>query len=115
MKRTLTCIICPRGCTLTADVNGTTATVTGHACPRGEQYAVNECTNPMRTVTSTVRVANRPDTMVSVKTVQPIPKDKMTEVMARIRETTVTAPIDLGDIIIKDVYGTVVVATSIVL
>lgn len=115
MKRTLTCIICPRGCTLTADVSGAAVTVEGHACPRGEQYAVNECISPVRTVTSTVRVANRPDTMVSVKTAQPIPKDKMTEVMARIRETAVTAPVEIGDIIIKDVYGTIVVATSTVL
>lgn len=114
MNRTLTCIICPRGCTLEATIDGEAVTVKGHACPRGEQYAANECTNPVRTVTSTVRVSNRPDTMVSVKTVQPIPKGKMADVMARIRATAVEAPVQIGDSILEDVYGTSVVATGVV-
>ena len=54
--------------------------VVGNSCPKGQEYAVNECTNPVRTVTSTVRVSNREDTMVSVKTAAPVPKEKMMEV-----------------------------------
>ena len=57
MKRNLTCIICPRGCALTAEITESGVTVTGNACPKGEEYAINECTNPVRTVTATVRVA----------------------------------------------------------
>ena len=56
MERTLTCIVCPIGCTLTAETDGKTVSdVRGNACPRGKIYAENECINPQRTVTSTVR------------------------------------------------------------
>lgn len=40
MKKVITCIVCPRGCTMTADIQGQTITVTGNACPRGEKHAM---------------------------------------------------------------------------
>lgn len=112
MTRDMTCIICPRGCALKVEINGDNITVTGNSCPKGKQYAIDECTNPTRTVTSSVRVENREDTMVSVKTASPIPKDKIFEVMRLIRAKSVYAPVGIGDIIIKDVFGTNIVATK---
>ncbi len=109
--RTLTCIICPRGCTLTVDEN---LSVAGNACKRGEAYAIAECTNPTRTVTSIVRVENREDTMLSVKTAAPIPKDAMKDAMKCIRETAVSAPVTLGDVVLDDFYGTQLIATKTV-
>ena len=82
MKRELTCIICPLGCSLTAEIVDGEVKVSGNTCPKGEEYAINECLHPVRTVTATVRVANRPNTMVSVKTEKPVPKDQMMDVMA---------------------------------
>lgn len=114
MERKLVCIICPRGCALTADITDTGVTVTGNACPKGAEYAINECTNPVRTVTATVRVANRYNTMVSVKTAAPVPKGKMMEVMAALRKTQVEAPVAIGDVVIKDICGTSIVITKAV-
>lgn len=109
MSRTLTCIICPRGCTLTVSDD---VTVTGHACPRGEAYGIAECTAPTRTVTAVVRVADRPHTTLSVKTAAPIPKAHIFDAMARIRAAVATPPVRIGDVIIPDVYGTDIVATQ---
>lgn len=109
------CIICPRGCSLVADITENGVKVTGNACKKGEQYAVNECTNPVRTVTATVRVSNRPDTMASVKTENPIPKEKMLEVMALLRKTQVQAPAVIGDVVLSDVFGTNVLITKDIL
>lgn len=114
MKRNMICIICPRGCALTADISEKGVTVTGHTCPKGEEYAINECTNPVRTVTSTVRVCNRKDTMVSVKTENPVPKGCMMEVMAKLRSITVEAPVNVGDVILEDVFGARIIATKAV-
>ena len=111
MKKQLICIICPRGCTLTAE-SGNEIKVSGNACPKGEKYAIDELTNPLRTVTSTVRVKNLPFTMVSVKTKDPIPKGKMAEVMKKIRAAEVNAPVKIGDVIISDIFGTDVIATK---
>ncbi len=111
MKRDLVCIICPRGCNLTVELDGKEIkSVTGNSCPRGLQYAENECLNPQRTVTSTIRcIDGRP---VSVKTDRAIPKDKVFECMKMINSVTAPLPIHIGDVMIKDVFGSNVVATE---
>ncbi len=112
MKRGLICIICPRGCSMSAEADVDGIKVSGNACPKGAQYAIDECTNPTRTVTSIVRVSNREDTMVSVKTESPIPKGAIFEVMDKIRAAKTDAPVKIGDIIIPDIYGTNIIATK---
>ena len=98
----LTCIVCPRGCRLKVDDN---MEVTGNACPRGKIYAINELTHPTRTITSSIRVTNRPYTLVSVKTDKPIPKDKMFDVMREIDKLTVEAPTLIGQVVKANILG----------
>ncbi len=97
-----TCIVCPRGCHLTIDDN---MNVTGNSCPRGKEYAISEITNPVRTITSSIRVTNREDLLVSVKTSGPIPKGKIFDVMEEINKLGVSAPCQIGQIVKKDVLG----------
>jgi CxxC motif-containing protein len=89
---------------ITLDNDGKVVSVTGNACKRGVVYAENECTNPKRTVTSTVRCNN--GEVVSVKTADTVPKDKVFDVMAEINATVATAPLAVGDVVIKNVSGT---------
>lgn len=112
MKRELTCILCPRGCQLTAEIGEKTVTVTGNACPNGATYAQSECLHPVRTVTATVRVANRENTMASVKTAGPVAKDSMAEVMDALRKITVQAPLAIGDTVPVSVGGSKIVVTK---
>lgn len=112
MTKDMTCIICPRGCALKVEIENENITVSGNSCPKGKQYAIDECTNPTRTVTSSVRVENLEDTMLSVKTENPVSKDKIFEVMRLIRAKSVCAPVKIGDVIIKDAFGTNIVATK---
>ena len=114
MKRNLTCIICPRGCGLCVESKPEGLVVTGNACPKGKEYAINECTNPVRTVTATIRVANRYNTMACVKTVTPVAKDKMMDVMAALRATKVNAPLAIGDVVLHNVFGSDIVVTKAV-
>ena len=104
--RELTCIQCPLGCPLTVTVDGDTVTVTGNTCPRGAVYGEKEVTHPTRTVTSTVEVEGGEMARVSVKTAGDIPKEKIFDVMAEIRGTKLTAPVTIGDVIIKNAAGT---------
>ena len=112
MKRNITCVVCPRGCAMVAEIEGDQITVTGNACPRGEAHAIGECTNPVRSLTSIIRVSNREDPMVSVKSASPVPKGKMFEIMELIRVASVEAPVAIGDVILSDVFGTDIVATK---
>ncbi len=112
MNRDLICIICPRGCSLNCQIEGESVKVIGNACPRGEEYGISECLHPTRTITSVIRVSNREDTMVSVKTAEPIAKSEIFDIMERIRVSSVKAPIKIGDVLIKDIFGTDVIATK---
>ena len=112
--KNLTCIICPLGCELKIefDADGKVDNVSGNTCPRGKQYAINECTNPVRTITSTVRCED--GGVVAVKTSCPIPKAKMFEVMEEINEARAGASVKIGDVIIANVCdtGADVIATA---
>ena len=98
----LICITCPRGCHLKVDDQ---MNVTGNFCPRGKAYAISEITNPVRMVTSTVKLINGKYPRVSVKTSNPIPKDKIFAVMEEINKVSLTAPVKIGDVAIKNVLG----------
>lgn len=104
--RELICIGCPLGCPLTVSIDGETVDVKGNTCKRGEDYARKEVLNPMRIVTSTIRVLGGAGEMVSVKTKEDIPKGKIFECMKEIRSAKVQAPVAIGDVLIADCAGT---------
>ena len=106
-KRELICIGCPLGCMLTVDIeNGEVVNVEGNTCPRGKAYAEKEVTNPMRIVTSTVRVVGGDRPMVSCKTASDIPKGKIFDVANALKDVVATAPVAIGDVLLADVCGT---------
>ena len=115
MKKNLICIVCPRGCSLTANIQGENVSVVGQSCPRGAEYAASECLHPVRNVTIVLRVANRENEMVSVKTERPIPKEKMMETVKMLRALTVNAPLAVGDVVCESVFGSRVLVTRAVL
>lgn len=111
MKRELTCIVCPIGCSLSVELEDKSVlSVSGNTCPRGKKYAEDECTNPKRTVTSTIKCSN--GDMVSVKTDRTIPKDKIQECMKIINKKIADLPIQAGDVIIENVFGSNIIATQ---
>ena len=99
------CINCPRGCEMDVTVAGANVSVSGNSCPKGEEYAKAEVTNPTRMVTGLVKVAGtrRP---LPVKTRRAIPKGKIAEVTNLLANTTVLPPKRIGDVILEDVCGT---------
>ena len=105
MMRILTCIVCPRGCQLTVNVNGKSVySVEGFGCKRGKTYAENECTHPVRTITSTVKTDR--GGVIPVKTSGPIPKEKMMECMDVVNSSVVTLPAKIGDVVVENIIGT---------
>lgn len=106
-EKRLTCIRCPRGCQITAQVSdGAVTAVSGNACPRGAAYAKDELVHPMRCVTTTVRVSGGTDAVVSVRTAADVPKTLVRDVVAAVSRVTLTAPVHVGDVVIEDVCGT---------
>lgn len=111
MKRNLTCIVCPIGCSLEVELkDGQVTSVKGNTCPRGEKYAISEVTNPERMVTTTIKCDN--GMVLPVKTDRPIPKDKVFGCMKIINSHICKLPVKIKDIIIEDVFGANIIATK---
>jgi CxxC motif-containing protein len=106
-NRELTCIGCPMGCILEVQLDGTEVVkVTGNTCPRGKDYGIKECTNPTRIVTSSVAVENGVETVASVKTERDIPKEKVYDVIRLLKDITIKAPVNIGDIVLENIFNT---------
>lgn len=107
MKQELTCIICPVGCPLIVEIeNGNVISVTGNTCNRGKIYANNECTNPTRVVTSTVK--SEDGVIIPVKTDRAIPKKLVFECMQTINllHPKTDEVLTNGSIVCKNILGT---------
>ena len=105
--RELTCINCPMGCRIMVIMNdGEILSITGNTCKRGEIYARTEVTAPVRTVTTTIKVTGGIQDRVSCKTKEPVPKEKIFEVMDEVNKARCQAPVKTGDILIEDCAGT---------
>ena len=103
----LTCIVCPMGCplTVTLDEGGAFVSVTGNTCKRGAAYAQAETTHPTRTLTTTVKVANREGRMLPVKSSAPLSKEKLFEAMREVNACVACAPVKIGQVLIENVCG----------
>lgn len=102
----LTCIVCPMGCRITVENVDGEYRVSGNTCKRGETYAIQETTCPMRTLTSLVSVKGGESPLCPVKTANVIPKAKIGEALVEVRAASVEAPVKIGDVIIKNIAGT---------
>ena len=86
MKRKFTCIVCPNGCEIEADIEkDQVVSITGQGCPRGRQYVLQELTAPARTIASSVLVRGGVLPVASVRLTKPVPKDMIFHVMDAIR------------------------------
>lgn len=106
MKCEYICIVCPLSCDLVVTEQDGELTVTGNTCKRGEVYGKNEYTNPVRMITTTVRLANSQHHLLPVISSDAVPKNLMTECLNRLYNMSVTAPVKAGDVIIENIMGT---------
>jgi CxxC motif-containing protein len=86
--------------------NGAVVGVEGNICNNGLKYARKELTNPTRTVTSTVKVKDGDSQMLSVKTKEDIPKEKILDCIVALKDLELNAPIEIGEIVLKNVADT---------
>ena len=106
-EKTITCTVCPMGCLMEVQGEGNTVTsVEGNSCPRGADYARSEFTCPVRTLTSSVKVENGGTPIVPVRSDRPIPKDRMMECVAALRNIKLSAPVCMHQVVIDDFGGT---------
>ncbi|MCL2856260.1 MAG: DUF1667 domain-containing protein [Oscillospiraceae bacterium] len=99
------CIVCPKGCRLKV-YEDSGFKVTGHQCQRGETYGRDELKNPLRAITSTVKISGAAHRRCPVKTKGAIPKRLIGEAVRLLDSVNLTAPVMLGQVVIEDICGT---------
>ncbi|SKB00809.1 CxxC motif-containing protein [Caloramator quimbayensis] len=101
-----TCIICPNGCKIKVEKIEDGFKVEGNICKRGYEFAINEMTNPKRSLCTTVKTSYKDFPRLPVKTDREIPKDMIFKVMEEINKINLTHMVKSNDIIIENVLGT---------
>lgn len=107
------CTTCPSECLLTVEVerdaDGAVVevrSVTGNSCQRGDTFAHQELTCPMRVLTTTVAVSGGDEALLPVRTTEAISLALHAKAMDLIRCLVVEAPIRMGDIVLENLLGT---------
>jgi len=101
-----TCIVCPLGCYVEAELEGKDLRIHGCKCPRGEEWVRSEIFEPKRVLMSVIRVKNGVYPVVSVKTDRPVPKDRISQIMKFLSNLEIYAPVSIGQVIVKNVLNT---------
>ena len=89
--------------------------IKGNLCKIGAEYGIQEYTNPVRILTTSVKVegGDGKAEMLSVKTSEPIPKDKIFDCMSVIKALRLKGRFGVSDVIIPNILdlGVDIVAT----
>lgn len=107
------CTTCPSECLLTVEVERDAdgavvevCSVTGNSCPRGDKFAHQELTCPMRVLTTTVAVSCGDEALLPVRTAEAIPLELHAQAMDLIRGLVVKAPICMSDVVLPNLLET---------
>ena len=105
-RKELICILCPNGCQIQAEIEEgekiRVNEIVGHLCDKGPDWAEQELVNPTRTIASSIIVEGGDFPLVSVRTDSPIPLKSIPDIMKAIKSTKAKAPIQIGDIMLKN-------------
>lgn len=111
MLREYTCIICPNGCDIRAQIeereygSRRICSVEGAACPKGRAYVEQELTDPQRNIATSVLVKGGILPLASVRLTNPIPRDRIFDAVSEIKKYTLTAPVKAGTVVIPRLMG----------
>ena len=107
------CTTCHFECLLTVEVerdaDGAVVemrSVAGNSCPRGDKFAHQELTCPMRVLTTTVAVSGGDEALLPVRTAEAIPLALHAQAMDLIRGLVVDAPVRMGDVVLGNLLNT---------
>lgn len=104
--RELVCTVCPIGCRILVHDDQGSLSATGNRCPRGECYALTECTHPMRVITTTVKLQGADIRRLPVIGNGEVPREQLMGCLRQLYTVTAEAPVHCGDVIVSNLCGT---------
>ena len=105
-KKHFTCVTCPVGCEVDVEVrDGNIISLTGNKCDKVKEFVQQELKEPMRVLTTTVRIEGAKWAMLPVRTDKSIPKRLFLQAMGELAKVDLRAPVHMSDVIIRDIAG----------
>jgi len=105
-KKHFTCVTCPVGCEVDVEVkDGSIVSLTGNKCDKVKEFVLQELKEPMRVLTTIVRIKGAKYAMLPVRTDKLIPKRLFMQAIEELASIDLQAPVHMSDVIVKDVAG----------
>ena len=106
MAKEIICIVCPLGCRMDVELEGSEAkAVQGNQCKKGPKYAQKEVRFPGRVLTATIKTDIPEVALLPIRSNKEIPKDQLMACMGEISKHHVSGPVKIGQPVIKDILG----------
>ena len=114
-KEHFVCVVCPVGCEIDVVHDGSRIiSMEGNKCEKSEEFVRQELIEPMRTLTTTVRIQGSRWPVIPVRTDKAVPKRLFPHIMRQLRRIKLEAPVNMLDVVVSDVLrtGANIVATG---
>jgi CxxC motif-containing protein len=106
-KRHFVCVVCPVGCEIDVVHDGSKIiSMEGNKCEKSVEFVSQELVEPMRILTTTVRIEGSRWPVIPVRTDKSVPKRLFPRIMRQLRPIKLHAPVDMLDVIVRDVMRT---------
>ena len=106
-KKHFVCVVCPVGCEIDVvhDVSGIIS-MEGNKCEKSEEFVSQELIEPMRILTTTVRIEGSKWPVIPVRTDKAVPRRLFPRIMKQLIRVKLQAPVNMLDVVVRDVLHT---------
>ena len=106
-KRHFVCVVCPIGCEITVvHDGGKIISMEGNKCEKSKEFVSQELIEPMRILTTTVRIEGARWSVIPVRSDKAVPKRLFPRIMKQLRRIRLQAPVNMLDVVVKCVLDT---------
>jgi CxxC motif-containing protein len=106
-KKHFVCVVCPIGCEIDVVHDGSKIiSMEGNKCEKSEEFVQQELIEPMRILTTTVRIQGSKWPVIPVRTDKTVPKRLFPLMMKQLRRIKLQAPVNILDVVVTDVLHT---------
>jgi CxxC motif-containing protein len=106
-KKHFVCVVCPIGCEIDVVHEGSTiVSMEGNKCEKSVEFVSQELVEPMRILTTTVRIQGSRWPVVPVRTDRAVPRRLFPRIMKRLRLVELQAPVNMLDVVLRDILHT---------
>jgi CxxC motif-containing protein len=106
-KKHVVCVICPIGCEIDVVHDGDKiVSMEGNKCEKAQEFVRQELIEPMRILTTTVRLGGARLPVIPVRTDKPVPKRLFPHILRQLKGIELQAPVNMLDVVVSDVVNT---------